>query len=100
MQKHFYIRLLNLKKNLDIVIPCEENQTILEGAEASRVDLPYSCRVGLCSTCVGKVHEGLINQEEQMFLTNDQLEKGFILTCVAFPKSNATIYVDEEENLY
>jgi ferredoxin len=96
----YKVRLLNEAQNLDQTIECSDDKFILEAAEESNVELPYSCRAGSCSTCLGKVTKGSVDQPDQTFLDEDQMSSGFVLTCVAYPTSDATVLTHEEENLY
>jgi ferredoxin len=96
----YKVRLLNEAKKLDKVIECSSDKFILEAAEDNNIELPYSCRAGSCSTCLGKVTSGSVDQPDQTFLDEDQISSGFVLTCVAYPTSDATILTHEEENLY
>lgn len=96
----YKVRLLNKAQNLDVTIECPDDKFILEAAEDNNVELPYSCRAGSCSTCLGKVTKGTVDQPDQTFLDEDQMANGFVLTCVAYATSDVEILTHEEENLY
>ena len=96
----YKVKLVSKQHNLDTTIDCPSNKFILEAAEDNNIELPYSCRAGSCSTCLGKVQKGTIDQADQTFLDEDQIGNGFVLTCVAYATSDCEILTHEEENLY
>ena len=67
-------------------VPIDEQLTILEGLEEYGLEVPYSCRAGVCITCAAKVLKGTIDPGEAA-ITDDLKEQGYILTCSAFPTS-------------
>ena len=55
------------------------------------MDLPYSCKGGVCSTCKAKLLEGKVDMDITHGLEPGEIEQGFILTCQAHPISDKVV---------
>jgi len=86
----YTVKLLDESRGINAIIDCDDNEFILDAAEAQGVDLPYSCRAGACGACAGKIKTGSVDQPQQTLLAEQQLGDGFILTCSAYPTSDCT----------
>jgi ring-1,2-phenylacetyl-CoA epoxidase subunit PaaE len=62
-------------------------ETILDAAMRAGLDLPFSCKAGVCSTCRTKLLKGEVEMTQNYALEDWELEQGFILACQAHPKS-------------
>ena len=79
---------LELPGGRTATFPCPADEYILDAAGAHGIELPYSCCAGTCSTCAARLLEGTVDQSDQNFLTDEQMDDGYVLLCTAFPTSD------------
>ncbi|WP_270887380.1 1,2-phenylacetyl-CoA epoxidase subunit PaaE [Pedococcus sp. 5OH_020] len=64
------------------------SKAILDSAQASRSDVPFACKGGVCGTCRALVREGEVDLRRNYALEKGELAAGFVLTCQTFPVSD------------
>ena len=74
----------------------EPDQHVLDVALAAGLDLPYSCRGGVCCTCRAKVLEGSVQMDRNFTLESWETDKGFVLSCQARPTSERLVVSYDE----
>ena len=77
-------------------MPINKNEKILDVALSMGLDLPYSCKAGVCCTCRCKVVEGTIEMEKNFTLEKPEVAQGFILSCQARPTSSRVVVSFDE----
>lgn len=98
MKKTYQVRLIN--RNL--VIEVAEDQYILEAAEAAGQKLPVGCRYGVCTTCAARLLKGEVEQSQAVGLKPELVAKGYVLLCIASPRSDCQfeVGVESQADLY
>lgn len=80
-----HVEIIFQGKKHEIQVPGDKS--ILRVAMANNIALPYSCRSGVCSTCKAVCISGDIEMTAGHFLSQPEVDKGSILTCISYPKS-------------
>jgi ferredoxin len=82
-------------------VEISEDEKLLYPALDAGVDIPYACEVGRCGQCTGK-YDGdaneVVTHDGNQFLDEDQIEAGWLLTCVAYPRDNFELEVTHPDD--
>ena len=70
---------------LTTTAPLPRDRSVLDGAQATRSDLPFACKGGVCGTCRARVVEGEVDMRRNYALEPAEVEAGFVLTCQSYP---------------
>jgi ring-1,2-phenylacetyl-CoA epoxidase subunit PaaE len=79
----YTVQLSYENKNYSLDIPY--NQSILDVALEKGLDLPYSCKAGMCGTCAASCTHGKVRMQYNEVLTDRETENGRVLLCTAHP---------------
>ena len=81
LDRSIQIEVFGQKKEVLVKV----DQTILEAAQDAGMDPPYSCTVGVCTTCRARLRSGKASMDEREGLSDSEIDEGFVLTCQAHP---------------
>jgi len=79
---------------------CAADVYLLDAAEEAGFEWPYSGRSGTDSTSTARLVSGTIDQHDQVFLSEEQIKGGYVLTEVAYPRSDCVIVIAVEGELH
>jgi ring-1,2-phenylacetyl-CoA epoxidase subunit PaaE len=66
-----------------------DGDSVLDAVQRERPDAPFSCRSGVCSTCQAVVRDGAVDMAVNYGLTDDEVARGYVLTCQSKPTTPA-----------
>ena len=72
-------------------ISVPRDHSILDAARANKMDAPFACKAGVCSTCRCKVLEGEVEMIANNALEDYEVEKGYVLSCQSYPLTDKVV---------
>lgn len=72
------------------------DESLLAAASRAGLDVPYSCKSGVCATCRAKLIEGRVRMDRNFALDQADLDVGFVLTCQAHPLTQRVVVSFDE----
>ena len=78
-------------------VPVKDNAYLLDAGIEAGLDLPFSCLQGWCTTCAGKMLEGMVDQSEARRVFPADAEGGFVLLCSAYARSDLRVVTHQKE---
>lgn len=80
----------------EVTVEVREDEPVLDPALDAGVDIPYSCEVGTCGQCTARYDSDaneVVTHDGNDYLTDAQIEDGWVLTCVAYPEDDFELEV-------
>lgn len=69
----------------------DKGHYILENGLSKDIDIPFSCQGGVCTSCMCRVTSGEVDMQENFTLTDEEMDEGYILTCISKPVSDNVV---------
>lgn len=92
-----YNVILQWRDGREMTITVADNETIIDATERDGLGAPFGCLYGACGTCTGRLLDGdLIHIEEPLALKPRHRQAGYVLLCVAEPRSDCRVEVGAE----
>ncbi|WNC71974.1 2Fe-2S iron-sulfur cluster-binding protein [Thalassotalea psychrophila] len=82
------VQVNGIKTTLDLAA---NGDNVLDAAIDRGVDLPFSCKVGVCGTCKARLIKGKVKMDENHYLTDEEVADGMILTCQSHPITDIVV---------
>ena len=99
MSKTYTVEFIHQGKSHTLQVP--EDKTILSAADEAGLELPSSCNAGVCTTCAAQIiNGGSVDQTDGMGVNPGLQKEGFVLLCVAYPRSDLKLETEQEDIVY
>ena len=73
----------------EITVTADKKLTLLDNVLNKDIDAPYSCKGGVCCSCICRVTEGKANMPVNNLLTDSEIAEGLVLACQTYPVSDS-----------
>ena len=91
--------IANIESMVTVIIDDDEysfhlnskKESILDKGLKEQLPLPFACKGGVCCTCKAQVMEGEVFMEKNFALTEEEVEKGYVLSCQCHPTTNVVM---------
>jgi ring-1,2-phenylacetyl-CoA epoxidase subunit PaaE len=95
---------VNVQSQVTVILDDEEvvfelatnGKSVLDVAQDAGMDVPFACKGGVCCTCRAKLMEGQVKMDQNFALSEEELERGYILTCQSHPVTEKVVISFDE----
>ncbi len=87
-QSHIELIVDGVRREVDFI---PGQHSILDAGREAGIDLPFSCKGGMCSTCRAKVLDGQVKMAKNYAFEPHEVAEGFVLTCQSYPLTDRVV---------